>query len=138
MAKKVTWLLQDNLDMPYEEETKCHFQDLLQNIISIWNIGILLLLKSGKLRFSEIYRGLPGNISKRMLSKSLRSLEENGLVKRTIFPTKPPSVEYELTPLGISFLPTVIGLEQWAIQHEQEINASRKLFKKDHENPNVF
>lgn len=122
--------------MPLENEQKCHFQDLLQNIISLWNIGILLLLKSGKLRFSEIFRALPGNISKRMLSKSLRSLEENGLIKRTIFPTKPPSVEYELTPLGISFLPIVISLEKWAIEHESEINASRKRFVNEAESRN--
>ncbi len=119
--------------MSFENKDKCHIQDLLQNIISLWSIGILLLLKSGKLRFSEIFRGLPGNISKRMLSKNLRSLEENGLIKRTIYPTKPPSVEYELTPLGISFLPIIISLESWAISHENEINKSRNLFKKEYE-----
>jgi len=89
----------------------------------------LLLLNSGKLRFSEILRNLPGNISKRILSKTLRSLEENGLVKRTVFATKPPSVEYELTELGFSFLPIIINLEQWAIENQENINIAKKEFK---------
>ena len=110
------------------QENPCSVQDVLRNIISLWGIGVLLLLHSGKLRFSEIFRNLPGNISKRMLSKTLRSLEESGLVKRTVYSTKPPSVEYELTELGYSFLPIIINLEQWATVNQNNINLAREAF----------
>ena len=107
----------------------CPISDVLQQVMDIWSIGIVLLLRHGKLRFSEIFRHLPGNISKRMLSKTLRSLEEHGLLNRMVYPTKPPRVEYELTDLGQSFLPVLQNLEQWAIQHQDQVDAAREVFK---------
>lgn len=106
----------------------CPIRDILNPIMNTWSMGILLLLHHGKLRFSEIFRALPGDISKRMLSKSLRSLEENGLILRTVYPTKPPSVEYELTQLGKSFLPIVHQLENWANTHQEVISLARQHF----------
>ena len=107
----------------------CPISDVLQQVMDIWSVGIVLLLRHGKLRFSEIFRHLPGNISKRMLSKTLRSLEEHGLLNRMVYPTKPPRVEYELTDLGQSFLPVLQNLEQWAIQHQDRVDAAREVFK---------
>ena len=112
-----------------EIQLGCPIRDVLQQVMDTWSVGILLLLRHGTLRFSEIYRQLPGNISKRMLSKTLRSLEEHGLIDRRVYPTKPPRVEYELNDLGRSFLPILQNLEQWAIQHQEQVLAAREAFQ---------
>ena len=118
--------------MKYSDEVnECPIRDVLHQFMDIWGVGILLLLNNGKQRFSEIYRNLPGNISKRMLSKSLRSLEENGLIHRTVYPTKPPSVEYELTELGHDFMPTLQQLADWASSNQQRIHSARKAYKEN-------
>lgn len=66
-----------------------------------------------------------------MLSKTLRSLEENGLLNRTVFPTKPPSVEYELTDLGQSFMPIVLELANWAEVNQIQVHEARLKFNRD-------
>ena len=112
-----------------DEQTNCPVSDILRQVMDIWSVGVLLLLRQGKRRFSEILRQLPGNISKRMLSKTLRSLEEYGLIDRTVYPTKPPSVVYELSALGHSFLPLLAQLEQWAIDHQPQVASARQAFQ---------
>jgi DNA-binding HxlR family transcriptional regulator len=78
-------------------------------------------------RFSEIKRAV-GGISQRMLTLTLRGLERDGLVTRTVFPTVPPRVDYALTDLGRSLRPPVAALGQWAIRHQDEIEAARSRF----------
>jgi DNA-binding HxlR family transcriptional regulator len=78
-------------------------------------------------RFSELKRAI-GGISQRMLTLSLRGLERDGLVKRTVFPVVPPRVEYELTPLGRSLVAPVSALGEWARAHLTEIDAAREAF----------
>ncbi|MGN7974440.1 winged helix-turn-helix transcriptional regulator [Serratia sp. 22264] len=107
----------------------CPVRDVLYRIMDPWSTLTLECLCDGKLRFSEVLRKIPGGISKRMLSKTLRSLEEDGLVTRTVYPTKPPSVEYELTELGQSFMPHVHGLAEWAFMNESKVRAARQSFK---------
>lgn len=114
-----------------KEIAECPVRDVLHQIMDAWSVAVLLLLNNGKYRFSEIYRNLPGNISKRMLSKTLRSLEENGLLNRTVFPTKPPSVEYELTHLGQSFMPIVLQLADWAQVNQTQVHEARLNFNRD-------
>ncbi len=106
----------------------CPVRDVLYRVMDPWSTLILDALHNGKLRFSELLRQVPGGISKRMLSKTLRSLEEDGLVSRTVYPTKPPSVEYQLTKLGKSFLPHVYGLIEWAQANQAKVHTARKAF----------
>jgi DNA-binding HxlR family transcriptional regulator len=92
-----------------------------------WSVLIISLLGSGPKRFNEIKRMI-GGISQRMLTLTLRGLERDGLVKRTVFPTVPPRVEYELTDLGRSLWRPVEALGTWAREHLKEIHAAREKF----------
>ena len=92
-----------------------------------WSVLIIVLLGDGPKRFNEIKR-LVGGISQRMLTLTLRGLERDGLVTRTVFPTIPPKVEYELTKLGRSLLVPVSGIGLWARQNRTAIEAARQRF----------
>jgi DNA-binding HxlR family transcriptional regulator len=92
-----------------------------------WSVQVVVQLGSGPKRFNELRRIVSG-ISQRMLTLTLRSLERDGLVTRTVYPTIPPKVEYRLTGLGCSLLKTVRGLGEWAIQNRDEILAARRRF----------
>jgi DNA-binding HxlR family transcriptional regulator len=95
-----------------------------------WSVLIITLLGGGKLRFNEIKR-LVETISQRMLTLTLRGLERDGLVKRTIYPTIPPRVEYELTELGRSLRCAVVPLGKWANEHVGDIHKARETFDKN-------
>ncbi len=86
-----------------------------------------MMLRDGPRRFNEIKRLIDG-ISQRMLTLTLRGLERDGLVTRTVFPSIPPRVDYELTDLGRGLSKPVIALGQWAIEHRREIEAARARF----------
>jgi DNA-binding HxlR family transcriptional regulator len=92
-----------------------------------WSMLVILILASGPRRFNELKRAVSG-ISQRMLTLTLRGLERDGLVSRTVFPTIPPRVDYELTPLGHSMREPVIQLGDWASSHLAEIERARKAF----------
>src|SRR3954468_18844660 len=92
-----------------------------------WSVLVIMTLIGGPQRFNELKRVI-GGISQRMLTLTLRGLERDGLVTRTIFPTIPPRVDYELTELGHSLLEPVRVLGNWARQHETCIKASRRRF----------
>ena len=92
-----------------------------------WTVLIVVLLGDGPKRFNEIKR-MVGGISQRMLTFTLRGLERDGLVKRTVLPTKPPRVDYELTKLGSTLWDAVEPLSSWARDHLREILKSRKRF----------
>ncbi len=95
--------------------------------VTEWTIHVVMLLLGRSRRFSELRRDLPG-ISQRMLTLSLRSLERDGLIKRTVTPTVPPRVDYELTPLGHSFGERVSLLGQWAFENKAAVDAARTTF----------
>ena len=101
--------------------------DVLVRVGDKWSVLIVMLLGSGSKRFNEMRRLVHG-ISQRMLTLTLRGLERDGLVKRTVFPTVPPRVDYELTPLGCSLLVPISGLGEWAYAHRSEIEAARARF----------
>jgi DNA-binding HxlR family transcriptional regulator len=86
-----------------------------------------MLLHDGPRRFNEMKR-MVGGISQRMLTLTLRGLERDGLVKRTVFPTIPPRVDYELTDLGRSLAKPVRALGQWAQEHIADIAAAKRRF----------
>ena len=102
---------------------------VLARIGDKWSILIVRLLGEGPRRFNEIKRQVDG-ISQRMLTLSLRGLERDGLVSRTVYPTVPPRVEYELTDLGRSLWEPVAALGEWAARHAEEIGRAQKAFDK--------
>lgn len=111
---------------------KCPIRDVLDRIGDRWSILILLTLREGKMRFMEILRDIP-DISQRMLAKSVRKLEEDGFLDRTVYPTVPPKVEYELTDLGQSLLVQVNALVRWAEDNHDRIRESRILIQRQRE-----
>jgi DNA-binding HxlR family transcriptional regulator len=92
-----------------------------------WSVLVIMLLGDGPRRFNEIKR-MVGGISQRMLTLTLRGLERDGLVTRTVFPTIPPRVDYELTELGRSLWTPVEALGLWARYHQTDIEAARRRF----------
>ena len=111
--------------MPSEQCPK--ISQVLARIGEKWSVLIIIMLADRTRRFSELKRAI-GGVSQRMLTLSLRGLERDGLVKRTVFPVVPPRVEYELTPLGRSLQAPVSALGEWAHSHLAEIDAARDIF----------
>jgi DNA-binding HxlR family transcriptional regulator len=101
--------------------------EVLARVGDKWTVLVVSLLGDGPKRFNEIRRGL-GSISQRMLTLTLRALERDGLVTRTVYPTIPPRVDYELTTLGHSLLEPVSGLGLWARQNRSAIETARRRF----------
>lgn len=98
--------------------------ELLQRIGDKWSILVVGRLGRGPMRFSEL-RHVIGGISQKMLTATLRNLEQDGFVTRTAYATIPPRVEYELTPLGRELLVPVTGLGEWARENLDRIKAAR-------------
>ncbi|KJZ19782.1 winged helix-turn-helix transcriptional regulator [Loktanella sp. S4079] len=105
----------------------CPVRVVLDHVAAKWTTLILLELCKGPQRFNAIGRALP-DISKRMLTQSLRDLERDGMVNRRVFDTKPPSVEYSLTDMGRSFLVPLEQLIDWADDHISAIQEAREKF----------
>ena len=100
---------------------------ILARVGDKWTVLIVVLLGDGPKRFNEMKR-MVGGVSQRMLTFTLRGLERDGLVTRTVFPTTPPRVDYELTKLGSTLLEAVEPLSSWARDHVSEVLTSRKQF----------
>jgi DNA-binding HxlR family transcriptional regulator len=101
--------------------------DILVRVGDKWSVLIVMVLGNGPKRFNEIRRLIHG-ISQRMLTLTLRSLERDGLVTRTAFPTIPPRVDYELTALGLALLLPISGLGEWAYANRAKIEDARAKF----------
>ncbi|MFI6298801.1 winged helix-turn-helix transcriptional regulator [Nonomuraea sp. NPDC050790] len=110
--------------VPLEELEACPVGDVFRRMGDRWSLLLVALLGKGPQRYNQLHRAVEG-ISQRMLTRTLRNLEVDGLVRREVFPTVPPSVEYSLTPLGRTLLEPLSALADWAIRHEPEINESR-------------
>jgi DNA-binding HxlR family transcriptional regulator len=100
---------------------------VLARIGDKWSVLIVSRLGARSMRFNELKREI-GGISQRMLTLTLRGLERDGLITRTIFPTIPPRVDYELTALGRSLLEPVMGLSAWALRNIGKIETARAKF----------
>ena len=100
---------------------------LLSRIGDKWTVLVVMLLREGPRRFSELKREI-GGISQRMLTLTLRGLERDGLVARTVYPTTPPRVDYELTQLGHELREPVEALGHWALAHLDVIDRARHAF----------
>lgn len=105
-------------------------REVLNRVGDKWSVLIVALLKDGPLRFSELKRMIEG-ISQRMLTLTLRGLERDGLISRTVTPSIPPRVDYELTTLGRTLLEPVVALTEWAQQHRTELQSARDRFDRN-------
>ncbi len=100
---------------------------VLSRVGDKWSVLVIMLLGDRPRRFNELKR-MVGGISQRMLTLTLRGLERDGLVTRTVFPTVPPRVDYELTDLGRGLSEPVMALGEWAKQHLTDIETARQNF----------
>jgi DNA-binding HxlR family transcriptional regulator len=103
--------------------------ETLARIGDKWTVLVVEFLSDGPVRFNELRRTIDG-ISQRMLTLTLRGLERDGLVKRTMYPTIPPKVEYELTPLGRTLREPLGAISDWARTHRADMEHARELFDK--------
>ena len=101
--------------------------EVLSRVGDKWTVLVVSTLGDGPKRFNELRRAL-GSISQRMLTLTVRGLERDGLVTRTVFPTNPPRVDYELTDLGRSLLDPVSALGAWARHNKSAIQDARQRF----------
>ena len=109
----------------------CRAREVLQRVGDKWSVLAIDLLGQGTMRFSELHRAIDG-ITARMLTVTLRGLERDGIVTRTIHPVIPPRVEYALTPMGRTLLDTIGQLVTWADSHLPEIEAARAAYDARH------
>ncbi|GEO41563.1 HxlR family transcriptional regulator [Skermanella aerolata] len=109
------------------DAARCPVRNVLDHIGDKWTALILISLAKEGRRFSAVQRLIP-DISKKMLTQTLRDLERDGLITRHVFPTKPPSVEYRLSPLGRSVLDPLAQLVFWAESRHGEIEDARRRF----------
>ncbi|MGW6564539.1 winged helix-turn-helix transcriptional regulator [Streptomyces sp. NPDC054975] len=114
---------------PFQWDTRedCEVRQILDRVADKWSLLVIALLDRRKLRFSELKREIDG-VSQRMLTVTLRQLERDGLVRRTVHPVVPPRVDYELTPLGGTLHTTIRSLVTWTERHQNEIAAAREAY----------
>jgi DNA-binding HxlR family transcriptional regulator len=105
----------------------CRARAILQRVGDKWSMSVIDLLGQSTMRFSELHRSIDG-ITARMLTVTLRGLERDGIVTRTIHPVIPPRVEYELTPMGLTLLDAIGQLVSWADSHLPEISEAQAAY----------
>lgn len=107
----------------------CPVRNVLDRLSDKWTTLVLLTLgEYGTLRFNEIRKHI-SDVSEKMLTVSLRKLEADGLISRTVYPVIPPKVEYELTDLGKDFLPLIHSISNWAFQNMEQILSNRQQYQ---------
>ena len=109
------------------DASNCPVRDVLDRIGDKWSVLILMMLAREPKRFCALNKAV-GDISKRMLTQTLRALQRDGLVERTVYPTTPPRVDYRLTDLGRSSLQPLAGLIVWADKRHDDIRTARDTF----------
>ena len=112
----------------------CPSRAILSHVADKWALLVLGLLSSGPVRFNELRRQVEG-ISQKMLSQTLKNLERDGLVARTVYPTVPPKVEYALTGLGQTLTGAIAALGDWARANGAAMAEARAKFDAAHQNP---
>ncbi|MEW5891214.1 MAG: helix-turn-helix domain-containing protein [Pseudomonadota bacterium] len=113
---------------PVAGHRSCPVRDVLDRLGDKWSTLILVTLSQSPQRFNALARAVP-DISRRMLTETLRSLERDGLVWREVTPSTPPAVRYGLTPLGASLMPPLTALIRWAEDNQPKIAASRTAYE---------
>ena len=136
--RKASTAKNPKLKRPAELEytpSNCHARDVLARVGDTWSVYVIHILGDARtLRFSELRREVDG-ISQRMLTVTLRGLERDGLVARTVYPEIPPRVEYSLTALGVTLRQHLRGLVAWAADHLAEVDAARSAYDTQHGPP---
>lgn len=111
----------------FHDEGICPIRNILSRLGDKWSMLVLITLKAnGTMRFSDIHKTI-GDISQRMLTVTLRTLEADGLVLRKVYAEVPPRVEYNLTETGKTLMPHIQNLIDWAVEHTPEILENRKI-----------
>ena len=105
----------------------CPSRQVLDRIGDRWSVLILVALSHGPMRYTELSRRIDG-VSQKMLTQTLRGLERDGMVARTVHPVIPPRVDYELTDLGRTLRRPISALEAWAIAHMDDVVAARVVY----------
>jgi DNA-binding HxlR family transcriptional regulator len=120
---------QSHIRVPQEviEETACPMVQVLDHVAGKWAIGIMVAAAQGPIRFTELERSIEG-VSRRMLTLTLRRLERDGLLQRTVYPTVPPKVEYQLTPMACELTEALSALTAWAERHRTSIAAAQTAY----------
>ena len=108
----------------------CPVREVLDRISGKWSVQIIVAAAHGPVRFTELERSIEG-ISRRMLTLTLRNLERDGLIIRTVYPTVPPKVEYTLTAIARELHESLVALTAWAERHRGTIAASRDAYDRD-------
>ena len=111
----------------WDTRNDCEVRQILDRVADKWSLLAIALLEQRTLRFSELQRRIDG-ISQRMLTVTLRQLERDGLVCRTVYAVVPPRVEYSLTPLGATLHATIQSLVTWTEEHQPQIAAARSTY----------
>ncbi|WP_281413675.1 winged helix-turn-helix transcriptional regulator [Methylomonas paludis] len=101
--------------------------DILARIGDKWTVMVIGVLSHGPMRYNQLHRAVEG-ISQRMLTLTLKGLEQDGLLKRTVYPTVPPRVDYQLTELGLTLIVPLQSLYEWAVENRPAMQAARKKF----------
>ena len=114
------------------DDDECPLREVLDRISGKWSVQIIVAASQGAVRFTELERMIEG-VSRRMLTLTLRNLERDGLVKRTVTPTIPPRVDYELTELGQSLQKPICGLANWATANVEAIHQAQAQFDAEHD-----
>jgi DNA-binding HxlR family transcriptional regulator len=115
----------------HPEHVDCGIRDVLDRVGDRWSVLVVVELASGPRRFRELQRAIDG-ISQRMLTLTVRRLERDGLVTRTVYPTVPAQVDYRLTDTGASLTHLVKALADWSLAHRDAIAASRLEYDREH------
>jgi DNA-binding HxlR family transcriptional regulator len=122
-------VMTENILKKYSETVDCPVRNVLDRFGDKWSTLVILILgDAGTLRFNELHR-LMETVSEKMLTVTLKKLDADGLVKRTLYPQVPPRVEYVLTERGRSLLPLLQGLVVWANENMPEIQKSREQYQ---------
>ncbi|HEY8608119.1 MAG TPA: helix-turn-helix domain-containing protein [Noviherbaspirillum sp.] len=115
-----------NIEQPPGDEYTAA-REILCRVGDKWSLYVVRCLRNSSMRFNELRREIDG-ISQRMLTLTLRSLERDGLITRTVYATKPPRVDYELTEIGHTLVEPALGLLAWAERNRMYVHFSRRRF----------
>src|ERR1017187_580497 len=112
---------------PIVHANPCRAREILDRVADKWSLYVVATLGEGEMRFTELKRRIDG-VSQRMLTVTLRGLERDGLVTRTIYSAMPPNIAYRLTPTGATLVDATMPLITWAMDHLVSIDAARERY----------
>ncbi|ADD42344.1 winged helix-turn-helix transcriptional regulator [Stackebrandtia nassauensis] len=118
-------------DSPLQAEA-CPIVQVIDRVAGKWSVSILIAATKAPVRYTELERNITG-ISRRMLTLTLRNLERDGLLTRTVYPTVPPKVEYSATDSARELYDHLVGLVEWAERHQTDIIQCRNEYDREHQ-----